>query len=77
MKVTIVKAEDWQGIYFDNTLEKQYHSVSAQEAFELMMQSPRDYVEELDVVFANDEWLDTIGLYLSFKPWRNSKALGW
>ena len=58
MIVTIAQADDWSGIYIDNWLEREGHSLSAVDAFEVMLCVNRDYVEGLKMVTVNEEWLE-------------------
>jgi len=56
--VTIVKAIDWQGLYYNGVLQIEGHSLSMEKVLNIVKDCPPF---ELEIVSVDSDWLDDIG----------------
>ena len=53
-KITLVRADDWEGVYFDGELVHQHHSIDVEDILQLL-----DI--KVDRVHPDQNWLDRRG----------------
>jgi hypothetical protein len=64
MKIDLVYADDWVGLYIDNKLEMEGHSLRLGSVIELIkdkMQHRLDKIEAFSEVSADDDWIEERG----------------
>ena len=61
IKVTLVNADDWQGLYFNDELQYENHIISAKEALEIVscIKEPFDF----ETVYVDEDWLYELGTF--------------
>ena len=59
MKITLAQGDDWVGIYFDEKLVHQNHSISAAQLLRLLKNSLDNIF--VDEIIVNEEWLENLG----------------
>ena len=59
MNVTIVKSDDWQGVYFDGILQTEGHSVRATEVLLCLVGKPE--ISSVDEIVASESWMEEVG----------------
>jgi hypothetical protein len=67
MKVAIVRGEDWEGLYINDRLMNENHSIMTARALEILSEAfnalppNSNPIIEVEAVDADDEWLSTRG----------------
>ena len=64
MKITLVNGDDWEGIYIDNELMMENHSLHLGRTLKLIqdkMSGRMDKIEHLSEIVADGEWLEERG----------------
>lgn len=59
-QITLVKGDNWQGIYINDRLVMEDHSITGDDIMRLMLYRVFDHSETL---FPDQDWLDSIGNY--------------
>ena len=59
-QITLVKGDDWQGLYINDKLVMEDHSITGHDIMRLMLYQVFDSSETL---FPDLDWLDSLGSY--------------